>query len=64
MFAFFNVGNGIGSFIAGSAYERFHSYEPAFLVFGAMLVVTCLLILPLGPYPFPARGRALAPAQG
>lgn len=29
-------------------------------IFEVMLVVTCILLAPLGPYPYPARGRVIA----
>jgi MFS family permease len=57
-FAVFVIGNGIGSVIAGFSYDHFHSYTPAFLGFAGALIVTCALLLPLGPYPFPAQRRA------
>jgi MFS family permease len=58
-FAVFVIGNGIGSVIAGFSYDHFHSYTPAFLLFAGALVATCALLLPLGPYRFPAhRQRA------
>lgn len=58
MFAAFSFANGIGPTIAGWSFDRFHSYGPAFLIFEGMLVVTCLLLLPLGAYPYPARKHA------
>ncbi len=61
MFAAFSFANGLGPTIAGWSFDRYHSYGPAFVIFEAMLVVTCLLIAPLGAYPFPKRERA-APA--
>lgn len=57
MFAAFSFANGIGPTIAGWSYDRFHSYRPAFVMFEAMLVVTCLLIAPLGAYPYPKRSH-------
>jgi MFS family permease len=59
MFAAFAFANGVGPSIAGWSYDRFHSYTPAFWIFEGMLVVTCLLIAPLGPYPYPALARLL-----
>ena len=57
MFSAFAFANGFGPSIAGWSYDRYHSYHPAFWIFEAMLVVTCLLIAPLGRYPYPARAR-------
>jgi MFS family permease len=53
MFAAFALANGIGPVLAGWSYDKYHSYTPAFTAFEAMLVVTCMLIAPLGAYPFP-----------
>ncbi len=58
MFAFFAAANGVGPFIAGFCFDRFHSYRPALIIFEVFLVVTCVLFLPLGRYPYPARHRA------
>lgn len=55
MFAAFALANGVGPSIAGWSFDRFHSYTPAFAIFEAMLVLTCLLLAPLGHYPYPAR---------
>lgn len=38
--------------------QTLHSYTPAFLGFAAALIVTCALLLPLGPYAFPAQPAA------
>jgi MFS family permease len=58
MFAAFSFANGFGPSIAGFSYDKYHSYGPAFMIFEVMLVVTCILIAPLGVYPYPARGKA------
>jgi MFS family permease len=63
MFAAFSFANGIGPTLAGASFDRYHSYGPAFILFEGLLVVTCLLLAPLGPYPFPRRGHAV-PAMG
>ena len=55
MFAMFSFANGFGPTIAGWSYDRYHSYGPAFMIFEGLLVATCILIAPLGPYPFPKR---------
>jgi MFS family permease len=60
MFAAFALANGIGPSIAGWSFDRFHSYRPAFAIFAAMLALTCLLLAPLGRYPYPARNQAAA----
>lgn len=61
MFSAFAFANGVGPSIAGWSYDRFHSYTPAFWMFEAMLVVTCILIAPLGRYPYPALARVQPP---
>ncbi len=60
MFAVFAFANGFGPTIAGTSFDRFHSYLPAFALFEVMLVITCALIAPLGPYPYPPRRQAAA----
>jgi MFS family permease len=57
MFAFFAVSTGIGPYLSGLSYDLYHSYTPIFLIFEGMLLVTCLLFLPLGPYRYPPLGR-------
>jgi MFS family permease len=65
MFAFFSVSTGIGPFLSGRTYDMYHSYTPIFMVFEVMLVVTCLLFLPLGPYRYPplAGGASGSPRK-
>lgn len=62
MFAFFSFGTGLGPYIGGAVYDRFHSYGPAFVIFEGALFCTCLLFMRLGPYAFPARAPAAEPA--
>ena len=57
MFCLFAAGNGIGAFIGGYSHTHFGGYGPALIVFEVALVATCLLFLPLGPYPYPAPKR-------
>ena len=57
MFGLFSFGVGIGPALSGVSFDRFHSYVPIFLVYQAMLVVTCVIFLRLGAYPFPAPAR-------
>jgi MFS family permease len=60
MFGIFALGVGIGPALSGASFDRFQSYAPAFVIFEIMLVVSCLIFLRLGPYPFPAVGQALS----
>jgi MFS family permease len=63
MFALFGIGTGVGPALSGFTYDRFHSYLPIFMVYEAMLFVTCVIFLRLGPYPFPARSEELGAAS-
>jgi MFS family permease len=58
LFASFVVGSAIGPFMMGLAFERLHSYEPALWTFGAFMLLASAAILCLGPYRYPAEGRA------
>jgi MFS family permease len=64
MFAAFAFAQGFGATIAGGSYDRYHSYTPAFWLFEAFLVITCLMLAPLGPYPYPARKHRAASGGG
>jgi len=64
MFGISQFGNAVGSNIMGWSYQLLHSYAPAFVLFGIALLATCVLLLPLGPYPFgPQRPKATAAAR-
>lgn len=60
MFMLFNVGTGLGPALSGRAFDMFHSYFQIFIVYEVALAITCLLLMRLGAYPFPAP-RARAP---
>ena len=60
MFAIFNIGTGLGPALSGKAFDAYHSYSQIFTVYGVLLAVTCLLLVGLGPYPYPARKQAEA----
>jgi hypothetical protein len=53
---------GIGPALSGVSFDRFHSYTPIFAVYVIMLLVTCVIFLRLGPYPYPAGRHAVAGA--
>jgi len=57
MFGLFGFGVGIGPTLSGFSFDRFHSYTPIFVVYEIMLLVTCVIFLRLGPYPYPAGGH-------
>ncbi|HLI13492.1 MAG TPA: MFS transporter [Alphaproteobacteria bacterium] len=54
IFAIFTIGTGLGPYLMGVAFDRYHSYRPMFAIFEAALVLACLLVLRLGPYAYPA----------
>jgi len=60
MFGLFGFGTGLGPMLSGISFDRFHSYVPIFLVYEAMLLITCAVFLRLGPYPYPVEGRLAA----
>jgi MFS family permease len=55
MFMLFNIGTGLGPALAGAAFDRFHAYTQIFAVYEVALAVTCLLLVRLGPYAYPAQ---------
>jgi MFS family permease len=55
MFGIFAGSTGVGPFLSGMSFDRWHSYVPAFAFYELALVAACLIFLPLGPYPFPAH---------
>src|SRR6516164_4379041 len=57
MFAVFNIGTGLGPALSGVSFDRFHSYQPIFIVYEVALAITCVLFVRLGPYPYPAPKR-------
>jgi MFS family permease len=57
MFLLFNIGTGLGPALSGRAFDMFHSYIQIFLVYEVALAITCLLLVRLGQYIFPAPNR-------
>ncbi len=53
-FAIFNIGTGLGPALSGRSFDYFHSYVPIFMVYEGALAITCLLLVGLGPYAYPA----------
>lgn len=53
MFGIFAVGTGLGPYAMGAGYDALHSYGAIFIGFEVVLVIACVLLLRLGPYPFP-----------
>ena len=71
IFSIFLIGNAIGPTALGLTFDATGSYRPMLLAFLPMLVVSCFLLLRLGPYTFPAQtdGRpsdlpAALPSEG
>ena len=58
IFGIFALGVGVGPALSGMSFDRFHSYTPIFVVYEIMLLVTCVIFLRLGPYPYPAGDHA------
>jgi MFS family permease len=58
MFGIFAGATGVGPFISGFSFDRWHSYLPAFVLYEVILAIACIVFLPLGEYPFPAHHRA------
>lgn len=62
---FWAWGNGLGVFAASLSYDLTGSYNLAFALFTALALISCVIILRLGAYAFPAHGAAPRPrAQG
>ena len=53
MFGIFAVGTGLGPYAMGAGFDALHSYRAIFIGFEVVLVIACVLLLRLGPYPFP-----------
>ena len=52
---FWAWGNGLGVFVASLSYDLTGSYNLAFLIFTLLALLSCAVILRLGPYVFPAH---------
>jgi len=63
MFAIFVASTGVGPLISTRSFDIYHSYVPAFSFFEAILVVSIVIFSLLGPYPYPALKRHVAPAR-
>lgn len=63
MFALFALANGVGPSLSGMSFDRYHSYLPIFMVYEALLVITCALFVGLGPYPYPAPKQEVVPGE-
>jgi MFS family permease len=53
-FTLFNVGTGLGPALSGRGFDYFHSYVPVFMGYEVALAITCVLLIGLGPYAYPA----------
>ena len=63
MFGFFVFATGVAPFFSGLSFDWYHSYIPVFMVYEGLLLITCVLFLTLGPYPYPAPKREALPAE-
>jgi len=61
MFMLFNIGTGLGPALSGRAFDIFHSYFQIFMAYEVVLAVTCLLLLQLGEYAYPAPKAPISP---
>jgi predicted MFS family arabinose efflux permease len=52
IFGIFLMGTGVGPYLNALSYDLLHSYEPALVGSCISLMAACLLLAPLGPYPF------------
>src|SRR5262245_12163888 len=57
MFSVFTIGTGVGPFLSARTFDSFHTYQPIFLAYEVALLITCVLLVRLGPYPYPAPRR-------
>ncbi|HUZ75132.1 MAG TPA: MFS transporter [Stellaceae bacterium] len=58
MFGIFAIAAGFGPWLGGTIYDHFHSYMPLFAFDEVAILVICALLLPLGPYAYPAPGQS------
>jgi len=64
MFGIFTIGTGVGPWLSGKSFDMYHSYSPIFMMYEVALLITCLLFVRLGPYPYPAPTREDASITG
>jgi MFS family permease len=57
-FGIFIAGVGVGGWLMGVYFDRYHSYTGMLLAFIGALAIACLLIVRLGPYRYPAAATA------
>jgi MFS family permease len=55
LFAIFMLANGIGPFLMGLSFDKAGSYNPCLIGLAIGLVCACVVILRLGPYPYPVE---------
>ena len=63
MFSLFLVGTGLGPFVSGTCFDRWHSYTPALAGYAAALALMSFSFAVLGPQPFAAKPRPLSQLQ-
>ena len=52
-FALFAGATGLGPYLSGLSHDFCLTYMPAFALYEILPALACLMIAPLGPYPFP-----------
>jgi MFS family permease len=55
LFAIFMLANGLGPFVMGLSFDKAGSYNPCLIGFAVGLICAALIILRLGPYPYPVK---------
>ena len=60
MFMLFNIGTGLGPALSGRSFDIFHSYSQIFVVYEVALAITCVLLIRLGSYTYPAAAYPTA----
>ncbi len=58
MFAPMLVANAVGASILGWCFQLLHSYAPGFALFEALLAISCVMIITVGRYHYPAVSEA------
>ena len=52
------MGQALGAYVMGQTFQAVHSYAPALAVFTFAVLLTGLITLLFGPYPYPPHGAA------
>lgn len=61
LFAIFMLGSGLGPFLMGQSFKLLQGYEPALMLTSTGLVLACVLMARLGPYPHGSQSQGVSP---